>query len=113
MHRRRGSCPVASALAALIALARVACAAEATLAPTSVGYRAELPLPSSMSVADYERRLFEFLNARQYKTLGWLCDKGVRDTGAYVDGKYYGTHPAVRIFYSPEIIEWLRDEKRK
>ncbi len=71
-----------------------------------------LPLPSLLSVTDYETQLFKFLNQRDYKRLGWAHDKRVRDTGPYIDGKYYGTHPAVHIFYSPEIIEWLEDGKR-
>jgi hypothetical protein len=79
----------------------------------TVGQRSPLPLPSSMSVFDYEERLFDFLNRRQYAVLGWRRDKRVRDTGPYRDGKYYGTHPAVRIYYSPEIIDWLRDGKRR
>jgi hypothetical protein len=72
-----------------------------------------LPLPSSLDITEYESRLFGFLNRRQYKELGWATDKGVRDTGPYRNGKYYGTHPAVRIYYSPEIIAWLRDDKRR
>ena len=80
--------------------------------PTALGERSALPLPSSLSVFDYEQQLFKFLNAREYKQLGWLADKRVRDTGPYLDGKYYGTHPAVKIYYSPEIIQWLRDGKR-
>ena len=71
-----------------------------------------LPLPSSLNVAEYEGQLFEFLNTRQYKSLGWTHDKRVRDTGPYIDGKYYGTHPAVHIFYSPEIIAWLEGGKK-
>lgn len=75
--------------------------------PTSFGKPSPLPLPGSLSVADYERQLFEFLSRRNYKALGWSNDKRVRDTGPYLNGKYYGTHPAVSIYYSPEIIEWL------
>ena len=51
--------------------------------------------------------LFAFLNARRYVELGWLRDKGVRDTGPYINGKYYGTHPAVRVYYSPGVMSWL------
>ena len=47
------------------------------------------------------------MNTRQYVKLGWLKDKEVRDTGPYIDGKYYGTHPAVRVYYSPGIMSWL------
>jgi hypothetical protein len=73
---------------------------------------ANLPLPSSMGVTEYEAELFPFLNERRYKQLGWAKDKTVRDTGPYIDGTYFGTHPAVRIYYSPEIIAWLKDGMR-
>jgi hypothetical protein len=82
-------------------------------APPVYGTPSPLPLPSTLSVFDYEQRLFEFLNRREYQQLGWRRDKRVRDTGPYLNGKSYGTHPAVRIYYSPEIIEWLRDDKRR
>ncbi|HMP07731.1 MAG TPA: cytochrome P460 family protein, partial [Lacipirellulaceae bacterium] len=82
-----------------------AVAAASTASPH--GTPSSLPLPSSLSLAEYERLLFDFLDSRQYKRLGWRRDKKVRDTGPYRDGVYYGTHPAVFIYYSPEIIEWL------
>ena len=67
-----------------------------------------LPLPSSMSVAAFEKQMFPFLNKRAYvDQLEWLGDKRIRDTGPFIDGKYYGTHPAVRVYYSPGIITWL------
>ncbi len=47
-----------------------------------------------------------------YRRLGWCVDKYVRDTGPYVHGVYYGTHPAVRIYYSPEVVTWLRNGRR-
>ncbi len=78
---------------------------------TSFGKPSPLPLPGSLNISDYERQLFEFLNKRQYKALGWSSDKRVRDTGPFLNGKYYGTHPAVSIYYSPEIIHWLVTEK--
>src|SRR5262245_16083876 len=65
--------------------------------PTEFGRPSDLPLPSGGSVAQFEEKLFEFLNTRKYHHLGWLRDKGVRDTGSYLAGKYYGTHPAVRV----------------
>jgi hypothetical protein len=34
-------------------------------------------------------------------------DKGVRDTGPFVGGESFGTHPSVRIYYSPEVMYWL------
>ena len=66
-----------------------------------------LPLPSSLPLADYEAKLYEFLFERKYTKLKWAADRRVRDTGPYVLGSNYGTHPAVRIYYSPGIINWL------
>lgn len=80
--------------------------------PTDFGQKANLPAPSGMSVNDFERHLFEFVNNRRYVKLGWLRDKRVRDTGPFIDGREYGTHPAVRVFYSPEIVQWLVDGRQ-
>jgi hypothetical protein len=66
-----------------------------------------LPLPTSMTPDDFHDRLLAFLQATEYVTLGWCTDKGVRDTGPYVNGTYLGTHPAVRIYYSPAVMKWL------
>ncbi|OZG72942.1 hypothetical protein BTA51_13355 [Hahella sp. CCB-MM4] len=70
---------------------------------------ADLPLPSSMPLQDYERVLYTWLLEEKYKTLGWKRDKNVRDTGPYIRNEYFGTHPAVRIFYSPEVMTWLEN----
>ncbi|MEM7313294.1 MAG: cytochrome P460 family protein, partial [Planctomycetota bacterium] len=78
----------------------------------SHGRKSELPLPSSLTVAEYEAKLFKFLNDREYMELGWDHDKSMRDTGPYINGKYYGTHPAVRVFYSPEVIVWLMQGRK-
>lgn len=66
-----------------------------------------LPLPTSMTPDAFHDRLLAFLQATEYVTLGWCKDKGVRDTGPYVNGTYLGTHPAVRIYYSPAVMTWL------
>ena len=63
---------------------------------------------------DFEKRILAFLQSGEYKRLGWCRDKGstrlpLRDTGPFVQGVYYGTHPAVRIYYSPRAMEWLLD----
>lgn len=71
------------------------------------GTAADLPRPSSLPLAEFEEQLFAFLNERRYQQLGWAVDKGVRDTGPYLDGKYLGTHPAVRVYYSPGVMRWL------
>jgi hypothetical protein len=77
-----------------------------------LGQPSPLPLPSTLPLAEYDAQLFKFLNERRYRDLGWRHDKHVRDTGPYINGVSYGTHPAVHIYYSPEIIEWLTDGKR-
>ncbi len=67
-----------------------------------------LPLPSTLTLVEYEKILYPFIRSRDYaKTLGWIRDKGVRDTGPYVRGTYFGTHPAVRIYYSPKVLYWM------
>ena len=66
-----------------------------------------LPQPSTMPLLEYEKMLFPWIRSRDYAgELGWVKDKGVRDTGPYIKGKYYGTHPAVRIYYSPKVMYW-------
>ncbi|MEM9411664.1 MAG: cytochrome P460 family protein, partial [Planctomycetota bacterium] len=71
------------------------------------GTPANLPRPSDLSVHDFETKLYSFLDTRKYQELGWAEDKSVRDTGPYIKGRSYGTHPAVRVYYSPEVIGWL------
>lgn len=74
-----------------------------------------LPLPSSLKQPAYQNfdvTLYDFLNCGNYLKLDWAHDKGVRNTGPYVSGSAYGTHPAVRIFYSPQIIARLRNGKK-
>ncbi len=71
----------------------------------------ELTLPRVVPPGDpiaIERRMLAYLQSYRYRELGWCADKAVRDTGPYVHGVYYGTHPAVRIYYSPEVMRWLR-----
>ena len=75
---------------------------------TAVQNSAPLALPGSMPLVDYEKKLYRWIIERQYSKLDWAMDKGVRDTGAYLNGQYYGTHPAVRIFYSPGVMQWLQ-----
>ncbi|XSG83012.1 MAG: hypothetical protein ACPW61_04330 [Methyloligella sp. ZOD6] len=77
---------------------------------------ADLPLPSKSEPEAYQRMLFAFLNDRGYAKLGWCVDKAmegnlVRDTGPYVNNVYYGTHPAVRVYYSPKMMRWLTGDR--
>src|SRR5262245_55264421 len=119
-HRRSPLSLVAWAILLAMVAALPACQRKSAVQAETVSRSVEppagklspLPLPSSLGVAEYEERLFKFLNERTYQALGWAPDKMVRDTGPFINGKYYGTHPAVRVYYSPEIIAWLRDGKR-
>jgi hypothetical protein len=84
--------------------------------PCSGGKEAELPLPSTLEKdkdpAAYEKLLSEFLNKRRYRELGWCVDKSLRDTGPYINGHYYGTHPVVRIWYSPAAVRWVQNGRK-
>ncbi len=70
----------------------------------------KLPLPCTMPLADYEKILYQWINNREYTKLGWVRDEYVRDTGPFILGANYGTHPAVRIYYSSEVITWVKWE---
>lgn len=82
------------------------------IADRDLGVIADLPRPSTMSVHAYEQLLFDFVHERKYQALGWSVDKTIRDTGPYIKGRAYGTHPAVRVYYSPEVIAWLMNQRR-
>jgi hypothetical protein len=70
----------------------------------------------------YERNLAEYLSKLCHRDTdaGWKPDKRIRDTGPYVasyrDGKwsaaYYGTHPAVLVWYSPDMFAWLKRNRQ-
>lgn len=85
-----------------------------------------LPAPAPLRVPPPEtdlvtKNLFDvayqdFLRSRTYTTvLGWKRDQTWRLTGPYVgpigNGLTYGVHPAVRIYYSPEMIDWLCSDR--
>ncbi len=74
-----------------------------------LGSPSPLPLPSTLPLDEYEEQLYAFLEKREYATLGWKHDKGIRNTGPFIDDKSYGVHPAVMIYYSPEVIKWLKE----
>lgn len=69
-----------------------------------------LPLPSTIRPEDgagYQKKLLDWLKAQSYVALQWNVDKGIRDTGPWINDAYYGTHKAARIYYSPNVITWL------
>ncbi|HSY47745.1 MAG TPA: hypothetical protein VLC46_02945 [Thermoanaerobaculia bacterium] len=65
-------------------------------------------MPPSKDTVKFENALRPFLTAACYDKLGWTHDAFIRDTGPYILGDYYGTHPAVRIWYSPEVASWMK-----
>lgn len=68
------------------------------------------PLPSTVKPEDsavYQKKLLDWLMAGSYVTLKWSVDKGIRDTGPWINDVYYGTHKAARIYYSPNVMAWL------
>jgi hypothetical protein len=63
-------------------------------------------IPSGEPVA-VEKQLLAYLNTLEYRNLGWCRDKWVRDTGPLIGGVAAIVHPAVHIYYSPEVSNWL------
>ena len=60
----------------------------------------------------FDGALRKFLRAQVYTQLsGWGFDQNWRMTGPYVgefgSGQSYGVHPAVRVYYSPEMVDWM------
>jgi hypothetical protein len=73
--------------------------------------KAPRPIPPGENF-EFEKRLLAYFKTGAYRKLGWCEDKAVRDTGDWVNSVYYGTHPAVRIYYSPEVMTWLRNGRQ-
>ncbi|MDP9192251.1 MAG: cytochrome P460 family protein [Acidobacteriota bacterium] len=88
-----------------------------SLAAFGAPRKGELPFPLPTTVrpedrAAYQAKLLEWLNARSYATLKWAADKGIRDTGPWINDVYYGTHKAARIYYSPAVMKWLEGGRK-
>ena len=74
--------------------------------------RSPPPLTDLDAKNAYDQALQAFLRTQAYeKELGWAGDKQWRLTGPYVgdigSGASYGSHPAVQVFYSPEVVAWM------
>lgn len=69
-----------------------------------------LPNPSEIGTGKYEKMLSAFLEQGCYKK--WVSDSQIRNTGPFINGVSYGTHPAVKIYYSPEMWDWLKVKNR-
>ncbi len=74
--------------------------------------------PSALPLDQYEIQLDTYVSAMCHRNFasGWKMDKTVRDTGPFIatlgngswSGSYNGTHAPVLVWYSPEMIAWLR-----
>jgi cytochrome c553 len=97
-------------VAASVLLASAILRGEAKDAEKNFGTRGSLPLPSSFlpeRVPDFQKILTNFLQGGDYLRLGWSMDKGLRDTGPFINKTLFGVHPTVKIYYSPDIMKWL------
>jgi hypothetical protein len=74
------------------------------------------PLANLLAKDVFDLAFQRFLRSRVYETvLGWTHDLNWRLTGPYVgtigSGLSFGVHPAVRVYYSPEMIDWLCSDR--
>lgn len=65
----------------------------------------------------FDLQLRKFLRSRVYSNvLKWSKDQNWRMTGPYVgefgEGESYGVHPAVRVYYSPEMVVWMCGDRK-
>jgi mono/diheme cytochrome c family protein len=74
--------------------------------PVPAGLKLPSFIPPGEPVA-VEKQLLAYLSTLDYRGLGWCRDKWVRDTGPLIQGTASIVHPAVHIYYSPEVSNWL------
>ena len=70
-----------------------------------------LPNPSGLGAGKFDKMLYAFLEQGCYRT--WVADSQIRNTGPFIRGKSFGTHSAVKVFYSPEFWDWLKVRNRQ
>jgi hypothetical protein len=70
-----------------------------------------LPNPSDIGAKKFEKLLYSFLEQGCYRS--WIADRQIRNTGAFIGGKSFGTHSAVKIFYAPQVWDWLKRKNRQ
>lgn len=102
--------------ACLIAVCLLAFTLSVNADPECTGATKEAPFTPPHTItraglADYESQILTWLQGDEYAKLGWCVDKGVRDTGPWINGTYFGTHKAVRIYYSPGVMRWLLNKR--
>jgi hypothetical protein len=74
--------------------------------------------PSALPQNEYEDKLSAFLRnfCQRNTAAGWRSDKHMRDTGPFIGmfhngkwtGDYRGTHAPAVVWYSPDMVEWLK-----
>lgn len=77
--------------------------------------------PGALSHDAYEAKLSAFLRnyCHRREGAGWKSDKHVRDTGPFVGmfhngkwkGTYHGTHAPAVVWYSPDMVAWLEENR--
>jgi hypothetical protein len=70
-----------------------------------------LPNPSDIGAKKFEKLLYSFLELGCYRN--WVADRQIRNTGPFIGGKSFGTHSAVKVFYSPQVWDWLKVKNRQ
>src|SRR6185436_3446011 len=70
-----------------------------------------LPRPSEIGTKAFEKILYAFIEKRCYQN--WATDREIRNTGPVIAGNSFGTHNAVKVFYSPQAWEWLKAKNRQ
>ncbi|GIW07115.1 MAG: hypothetical protein KatS3mg060_1920 [Dehalococcoidia bacterium] len=93
-------------IGALVALAMAAAALGALLIAPPTGAAPNLCDPPG---ADKER-FTAFLHAGCHRS--WPRDQRIRQTGPVVDGLDFETHGRVRLYYSPEVYAWLKNNRQ-
>ncbi len=77
--------------------------------------------PGKLSLHDYQKKLSQYFEnfCHRNTDAGWVRDKHVRDTGPFtiplIDGRehprYHGTHAPVVIWYSPQMADWVKQNR--
>ena len=85
--------------------------------PLPADLRNPPPVADFANYVDYSNRLKDFLTGKvpgqSYQDLGWMSDAHWRLSGPSVNppggdfGHNYGPHFPLKVYYSPEIVDWL------
>jgi hypothetical protein len=70
-----------------------------------------LPNPSDIGNEKFEKLLYAFLDKGCYRN--WKADNRIRDSGPFINNASFGTHNSVRIYYSPEVWDWMKIRNRE